>query len=230
MNKNTRNKISGKYIGAIKNSVILGMSCIFLTAGCASHMANFSGVEQQNRNEVEMVRIPYNIKFNNNVVALDEAELGKLNHFLKSANIAYGDEFSMDFPLDRNGDLSEIDKKRMSYIAGLLKKNGLYLSADITPYGMEPVNNTGRLLISKYVVTPPECGDWTQKSYPNYENAPLNNLGCASQANLGMMIANPRDLVIGAKGGSPNAERTARAVERYQNGTTVVAPVDIGSN
>ncbi|MEZ5758325.1 MAG: CpaD family pilus assembly lipoprotein [Emcibacteraceae bacterium] len=230
MKKNINNKFSDNHIGTITKSVILGMSCIFLTTGCASQMANFSGVEQQTRNEVEMVRIPYNIQFNNDVVELSDTEIGKLNHFLQSANISYGDEFSMDFPLDRNGNISEIDKKRMAYVSGLLKKSGLYLSAEVTPFGMEPGNNSGRLLVSKYVVTPPECGDWSQKSYPNYENAPLNNLGCASQANLGLMIANPRDLVIGAKGGTPNTERTARAVERYQNGTTVVAPADIGSN
>ena len=90
---------------------------------------------------------------------------------------------------------------------------------------MEPNANTGRLLISKYVVTPPVCGDWRQPSYPNYNNAPMSNLGCASQANLGLMVANPRDLITGQQGGAPNAERAASAIEHYQNTNVTVAPV-----
>jgi pilus assembly protein CpaD len=139
-----------------------------------------------------------------------------------TSNIRYGDEFSMDFPLDRNGNLSELDKNRLAYISNLLKDGGLYMSATVTPYGMEPSVNTGRLLISKYVVTPPSC-NWSQPSYPNRENAPLANIGCSSQANLGLMVANPRDLIVGAEGGPPNAERAASAVERYQNRVVTVS-------
>lgn len=193
-------------------------------------MANYNGVEPQNRNEVEMVKVPYSIHFGNSAPEMSDTEIAKLNHFLATSNVAYGDEFSMDFPLDRNGYLSEIDQKRQKYVSDLLKDSGLYLSQNITPYGMEPSPNTGRLLITKYVVTPPECGDWTQNDYPNYENASLNNLGCATQANLGRMIANPRDLAIGATGASADAERSAGAVERYRTRTITVETATTDGN
>ena len=210
-------------------SIIVGLSCVMLTAGCASNMANFTGAESQNRNIVEMVRIPYNIRFGDGVVEMNNDEITKLNNFLMTTNVSYGDEFSMDFPLDRNGNLTDLNKSRLAYVSNLLKESGLYLSAKITPYGMEPSEDFGRLLISKYVVTPPDCGDWTQKSNPNYGNSPISNIGCASQANLGLMVANPRDLIIGATGAPPNAERTAGAVERYQTRTITVAPATTGS-
>ncbi len=205
-------------------TALVSLSCLAFTTGCTSSgLSNFTGVEAQNRNIVEMVRVPYNMSFNANEASLSEAEIVKLNQFLRTSNITYGDEFSMDFPLENDGSLSEIDSRRLMYISSLLKDSGLHMSEAITPYGMEPKNNTGRLLVSKYVVTPPECGDWRQPADPNYDNAPLSNLGCASQANLGLMVANPRDLITGQEGGKPNAERTARAVERYQSATVTVA-------
>ncbi len=213
----------------IIRSVLAGATCVLLTAGCAGNMSQYTGVEQQNRNQVEMVRIPYSIQFPANQIELEGREILKLNNFLSAADVSYGDEFSMDFPLDRSGNLSELDQKRLTYMSNLLKDSGLYLSATITPYGMEPTAGTGRLLISKYVVTTPECGDWSQRSYPNYENAPISNLGCANQANLGLMVASPRDLIVGADGAPADAERSAGAVERYRSRTVVVETATTGS-
>lgn len=231
MNNVKTMKISPKIVKNTKNTIVTALSCIMLATGCSgSNLANYSGVEPQNRNEVEMVRIPYSIKYNAGEASIGDAEIAKLNLFLRSSSITYGDEFSMDFPLDRNGNLSELDGQRLEYTSNILKDSGLYMSATLTPWGMEPSANTGRLLISKYVVTIPDCGNWTQPSTPNFQNAPLGNIGCASQANLGLMIANPRDLIIGAEGGAPNTERTAGAVERYQNRTIEVAPTAASSN
>ncbi len=224
-----RQKTSSKLTSIIGRSALVTVSCAFLLTGCATNLAHFNGVEQQTRNEVEMVRIPYNIRFADGETALSEREIIRLNHFLRTSNITHGDEFSMDFPLDRNGELSETDTKRLTYLSNLLKDSGLYLSGGVTPYGTEPSVNEGRLLITKYVVTTPECGDWSQKPYPNHENAPISNLGCANQANLGLMVANPRDLIIGETGASVNAERMAGAVERYRNRTIVVERATTGS-
>lgn len=217
-------------IPAYVKSFFMGATCLVLATGCAGNMNHYTGVEQQNRNEIEMVRIPYSIQFPSNEVELDGREILKLNNFLGAADITYGDEFSMDFPLDRNGNLSELDQQRLVYISNLLKDSGLYLSDTVTPYGMEPKDGSGRLLVSKYVVTPPECGNWSQKAYPNYENAPLTNLGCANQANLGLMVANPRDLIVGSEGAPASAERSAGAVERYRNRTVVVETASATGN
>ena len=208
--------------------IAVSLACLLFTTGCASHMAQHNGVEQQTRNEVEMVKIPFNLQFGQGQTELSGREIARLNNFISTAHIGYGDELSMDFPLDRNGELSEIDKARFEYLNNLLKNSGLHLSNSITPYGMEPPANSGRLLVSKYVVTTPECGDWSQRPYPNHQNAPISNFGCANQANLGLMVANPKDLIIGATGAPTNSERSALAVERYQNKNVTVAPATAG--
>lgn len=218
------NNISVDFFNNIYKSALIGATCIFLAAGCSNKsMTSYTGVEPNNRNEVEMVRIAYVINFVADTNSVNNAEITKLHNFLNNSDITYGDELSMDFPLMRNGDLSDLNKKRLTYISAILKNRGIYMAANVTPYGMEPDENTARLLISKYVVTPPTCGDWSQPSYPNYNNTPTAALGCATQANLGLMVANPRDLITGQKGGPVNAERAAQAIERYQTTTVTVS-------
>ncbi len=214
----------------ICKSALIGVTCIIMVAGCSNRsITSFTGVETNNRNEVEMVRIPYIINFVADSNDVNNVEIAKLHLFLNNSDVSYGDELSMDFPLMRNGELSDLNKERMTSISAILKNRGLYMASNVTPFGMEPDENTGRLLISKYVVTPPTCGNWSQPSYPNYNNAPMSVLGCASQANLGLMVANPRDLITGQKGGPANAERAAKAIENYQSTSVTVEPSSAAS-
>jgi len=43
-------------------------------------------------------------------------------------------------------------------------------------------------------VSVPDCGDWSRPSSANWANRRSQNYGCATQRNLGLMIANPADL------------------------------------
>jgi len=44
------------------------------------------------------------------------------------------------------------------------------------------------------------------------------NLGCSTARNLGLMVARPRDLVVGRDPGPADGERGAAAMERYRKG------------
>ncbi|MBL4801674.1 MAG: hypothetical protein JKY45_07240 [Emcibacter sp.] len=190
------------------------LACLML-ASC-SGMANYYNSDSQKRNQVEMIKIPYMINFPSDSSDLSDTAIKKLDMFMMKSNVSYGDELSIDFPLNRDGSLSEGNQKRMTFLSGLLKKRGLHLSPDVTPYGMSPTTDQARLLISRYVVTPPLCGDWSQPSTGNYENMNLPDFGCSTQANLGLMIANPRDLITGVDNGVPDSERAAKAVHAYR--------------
>ncbi len=203
-----------KFINRISCQAYLVVACLTL-AGC-SGMTNYADGDTQKRNEVEMTRIPYSISFDGDKASLSNEMIEQLDIFLMKSNVSYGDELSMDFPLMRDGTLSGKDQERMTYLSGLLKKRGLHLSPDVTPFGMSPRQGQARLLISRYVVTPPRCGDWSQPSTDNYGNVNTVNMGCANQANLGLMVANPRDLIIGATNGVPDAEKASKAVHTYR--------------
>lgn len=194
---------------------LLSVLAALLIAGCSS-MSNMATGDTQLRNEVEMIRIPFMVSFEKGKSQLSGDAIEKLDMFLMKSNAGYGDELSMDFPLQRDGKLSEQNRKRMASLSELLKKRGLRLASEVTPYGMSPAADKARFLISRYVVTPPRCGNWSQPSTDNYGNAPTVNFGCASQADLGLMVANPRDLITGVTGGQPDAERMAKAVYNYR--------------
>ncbi|WP_138379284.1 CpaD family pilus assembly protein [Luteithermobacter gelatinilyticus] len=199
----------------IKYGLIL--SLLLVTAGCSS-MQSSSSIDMNKRNEVQLVRIPHEIRFAPNSAKLSAEETRQLMSFLDKMKVGYGDELSMDFPLEDKGSLSALDQKRFAYVAEFLKRHGLHLASEITPYGVEPEEGAARLLLSRYVVTPPQCGDWSEPSSPNYNNTPLRNFGCSTQANLGLMVANPRDLITGNAQTKPNTETAAKAVNAYNSG------------
>jgi pilus assembly protein CpaD len=64
-----------------------------------------------------------------------------------------------------------------------------------------------RVSYLRYIAEPPQCGDFSTNLADEPMNLPYPNLGCANQRNLGVMVANPADLL------GPRSE-TARSSER----------------
>ena len=62
------------------------------------------------------------------------------------------------------------------------------------------------------------CGDWSDTINPPLEQSDYYNFGCASQANLGAMLADPRDLVRPRGVGYPDAGRRAEVLAAYRRG------------
>lgn len=79
-------------------------------------------------------------------------------------------------------------------------------------------NRRVEIVLERYIVTPPACPDWSRKSGIDYANGPHTNFGCATAANLGLMIDNPRDLVEGRRLGPADGIHQAEGVVRYREG------------
>lgn len=62
------------------------------------------------------------------------------------------------------------------------------------------------------------CGTWPDPFNPPLEQSDYYNFGCASQANLGAMLADPRDLVRPRGIGYPDAGRRAEVLAAYRRG------------
>ena len=79
-----------------------------------------------------------------------------------------------------------------------------------------------------HVARPPECGTYTRDVSTNMDNSPTDNFGCSIQRNLGLMIANPRDLLKpqDALDGRYGA-RSADVVGKYQRGVIIGAPKEV---
>src|SRR5579863_1943614 len=74
----------------------------------------------------------------------------------------------------------------------------------LLPYGIVTVASEGAappnqavVEITRTLVTLPPCPNWSKPSSADFANQPSSNFGCATETNLGMMIANPTDLASG---------------------------------
>ena len=79
-------------------------------------------------------------------------------------------------------------------------------------------NRRVEIVLERYIVTPPPCPDWSRRSGRDYSNQPHSNFGCATETNLGLMIANPRDFVRGRKLGPADGIHQAEGISRYRDG------------
>lgn len=81
------------------------------------------------------------------------------------------------------------------------------------------VTDQALVMLTFATVVPPNCPDWRMSPVHNYSNHSNANFGCATEVNLGQMVADPRDLERGT-GELPPAlsERGDMAMRMYRTG------------
>lgn len=75
--------------------------------------------------------------------------------------------------------------------------------------------DTITLSYDRIAAVAPHCGDWSESVTRNRDVLPMPNLGCASQRNLAVMVANPTDLLYPAPETDRMSERRAAALKAY---------------
>ncbi|MBT4890959.1 MAG: hypothetical protein HON65_15545 [Rhodospirillales bacterium] len=96
--------------------------------------------------------------------------------------------------IKRFGQSDEQVASNISMIKQILMKSGVRAS-QIIVMPMDAGNDLNAVLsFTANTVQLPECGDWSSSSSSNWSNTVHSNLGCATQRNLGLMVANPGDL------------------------------------
>lgn len=65
---------------------------------------------------------------------------------------------------------------------------------------------------------PHACGQWPDLVLPTPQNRDYWNFGCATQANVAAMAANPTDLIAPREIGVPDATRGASVLAKYRKG------------
>ncbi len=100
---------------------------------------------------------------------------------------------------------------------------------DAAKVGVEPVQANGdpqapiRISYLRYVAEGPQCGKWPSNLAESSSNLNYPNLGCANQANLAAMIANPADLVAPRTSTPGSSERVNTMWEKYVKGDSTIA-------
>ena len=83
-----------------------------------------------------------------------------------------------------------------------------------------------RLSYLQYVAKAPDCPDWSENVSRDPQNMPYPNLGCATQRNLAVAVADPRDL-MGPRAETPRAsERRDAMWDKYVKGEPTISKRD----
>jgi len=100
--------------------------------------------------------------------------------------------------------------------------------AQALPLGPAPANHAV-IGIGRYTVTLPPCPNWSSPPTAEYTNAHNSNWGCAAATNLGLMVANPADLVSGRTLAPAAGQPAVNAVQRYMTDRVKQPPAPTAS-
>lgn len=83
-----------------------------------------------------------------------------------------------------------------------------------------------KISYSRFVAEAPECGNWPMNTGDDVRNLPHPNLGCSTQRNFAMQVANPADL-LGPRTMTPTtSERRDIRWDKFNKGETTIAKKD----
>lgn len=113
--------------------------------------------------------------------------------------------------------------QQMQYIKNLLRKSGYTVPIKVS-VGTAELPKNGALIDFTYAaVIQPDCPDWKRSPVTTYSNTLPANFGCASTVNLGLMIDNPRDLILGQDSRISGTERSSKVLSDYRAGMDIAA-------
>lgn len=192
-------KASPKAAGtAIAAALAMGL------AGCGGIPTNRS-LDSVHQPVVE--RVNYTLDVTTGPGGLSYPEQRRLAGWFDAMDLRYGDRLAIDDPLD-----SEPTRDAVAALAG---RYGLMLS-EAAPATQGHVSaGTVRVIVTRTKASVPGCPDWSAKNDFNPNNASTSNYGCATNANLAAMVANPEHLLKGEKG-SADAMVVSKAIKTYR--------------
>ncbi|HZB92476.1 MAG TPA: CpaD family pilus assembly lipoprotein [Stellaceae bacterium] len=151
---------------------------------------------------------------------LESGEGARLDAFLDSSGVTPDDHVYLQ---TASGD--PLAAQRIGTLSHALAQRGIGAKAlPATEHGIA----ANRLLVKveRYVVTLPNCPDWTKTPFEAHDNGVGSNFGCATVSDFGLMVADPHDLVVGRTLGPEEGDPAIAAIERYRAGK----PKDLLSN
>jgi pilus assembly protein CpaD len=178
-----------------------------LLAGCGGIAQN---TQLESVHQPVVSRTNYTLDVTTNPGGLSLPEARRLAGWFEAMDLRYGDRISIDDPLSSGATRAAVEA-----VAG---RFGL-LVGDTAPVTPGMVNaGTARIVVTRASAQVPGCPDWSAKSDANFKNATSTNYGCASNANLAAMVADPEHLLKGASGPSRTVVMSGdKAIDSYRS-------------
>lgn len=155
-------------------------------------------------------RANYTLDLMASSAGLTVPEQARLADWFEAMDIGYGDRIAIDDPLASPAVREDV--------AAVASRFGLLLSdtAPVTEGYVDP--GQIRVVVTRSMAHVPGCPDWSEDRNGNYGNATSANFGCAVNANIAAMVADPEHLLEGAAGtGETIIMSSNKAIVTYRN-------------
>ncbi|QDZ06510.1 pilus assembly protein CpaD [Sphingomonas panacisoli] len=144
---------------------------------------------------------------------LGPGEADRVAGWLSSMRLRYGDHVAVDDP-NRSSSAASGQVAALASRYGILMDNRAPITSAPLAAGMV------RVVVSRTAARVPGCPDFTRTGTDEFEGSATSNYGCANQANLAAMVADPLDLVRGQPGTETFDTKTSgRAIDTYRKAT-----------
>ncbi|MEO5867790.1 MAG: CpaD family pilus assembly protein [Sphingomonas sp.] len=185
------------------------------------------GLESTHQPVVARQDYAFDVNTGGNGLAPGEAQ--RLAGWMASLHLGYGDHVALDDPHPYGGGVRDD-------VAAQVARYGLLLSDDAPITGAPVAPGTARIIISRMRASVPGCPDFSREGQnPEFESNTSSNHGCAINANMASMVANPIDLVRGQPGADlTDAAAAGKAIDTFRravptgNGGTTIKSESTG--
>jgi pilus assembly protein CpaD len=180
-------------------------------AACTPPTSEWTGSQAPKKLQVDFVRMEHSAAFAPGSADLAPGQAADLVNFLEQSEVNGDDHLYFEAAVD-----DSLAGQRIATLARQVSARGIAASA-LPPSAKDVPADHMLVVLERYVVTPPACPDWTKPAYgAGHSNDLPSNYGCADTTNLGLMVADPRDLVIGRTMGPVQGNPATAAILRYR--------------
>ncbi len=187
------------------SGLIAGM---LVLAGCETYSPAQSSIE----NETVWINLTHEVAFRGEQVDLSSVERLRLDTFLAEI----GAEATDSLTVDPGAADDSAAQARALAVVDHLRARVPTARPKVRRIGLDAGRDL-RVVVGRYLVVPPQCPNWSKPSNRDPRNLATANMGCSVNANLGLMVADPADLVRGRKTTPAVGAIGSAAIERYLN-------------
>lgn len=187
----------------------VGLGFAFLGAACENIPEYYKGASEIPRPVVSVdSTVAHEIQFSEG--EMDDAARDALQRFVYEQGIRYGDELSFDFA---PGDTNVWGKKAV--LDNYLKTIGIWVDG-VTQSGNNRDPSSVVFVVTRYKATTPDCYALSREAFVPTEMETNKVFGCITAHNLGVHVANKKDLMEGRPDTLGVTTASVRAIQLYR--------------
>jgi len=193
------------------SAFFLGASLLTLSA-CNVHdyVENFDHIRTAKTPIVHTQDKALDLTYADRKTGVSKSHQDQLTQFITQHDVTRQDDLLITY------DATKRAVRRAEKLQAYLKQFGLHAVLHATNAAEATTAQAVRLTVTQYTVQVPNCPDWSDGPYAHFNNQVSSNFGCATAANLGLMIANPKDLLQGRESSLADGVVLSNSLQGYR--------------